>query len=182
MLKYTKIFEPVTIGKTKIKNRIAMAPLATGGMVNADGTLTHRAVEYYRARIKGGTGLIVTGNAKVENEVEKILIGHDGRWLISPRVIPRLSELSEISHYYGAKLFVQLLPGEGRNNPGTFYPDHIVSASAVPSFFRDGVLARELTIDEIKQLVKAFGKAAKILKSCEVDGIEINAHDVYSVD
>ena len=117
MFKYAKIFEPVTIGKMKIKNRIAMAPLATGGMVNYDGTLSHRVVEYYRARIKGGTGLIVTGNAKVENEVEKILIGHDGRWLISPRVIPRLSELAEISHYYNAKLFVQLLPGEGRNNP-----------------------------------------------------------------
>jgi 2-enoate reductase len=182
MSNYKKIFEPVNIGKLKIKNRIAMAPLATGGMVSSDGKLTQRAVEYYRARIMGGTGLIVTGNAKVENEVEKILIGHDGKQLISPRVIPRLSELAEISHYYGAKLFVQLLPGEGRNNSGTFYPDYIVSASAIPSFFKDGVLTRELTIDEIKQLVVAFGKAAKILKECDVDGIEINAHDGYLLD
>ncbi len=182
MTKRVKIFEPIEIGKIKIKNRIAMAAIATGGMINSDGTLSQRAVEYYRARIKGGTGLIVTGNAKVENEVEKILVGHDGRWLISPRVIPRLSELAEISHYYGAKLFVQLLPGEGRNNPGTFYPDYIVSASAIPSFFKDGVLTRELTLEEIKKLVKAFGRAANILKSCEVDGIEINAHDGYLLD
>ena len=65
MYKYKKLFEPLSVGNVKLKNRIAMAPLATGGMINSDGTLTQRAVEYYKERVKGGTGLIVTGNAKM---------------------------------------------------------------------------------------------------------------------
>ncbi|MCD6574060.1 FAD-dependent oxidoreductase [Candidatus Aerophobetes bacterium] len=178
MAKYKNLFKPIKIGSVEIKNRIAFAPLATEGLVASDGALTQRGVEYYAERARGGAGLIITGVAKVENEVEHEIVGHGGRMLITPHIVPRLGELAEIVHYYGAKLFVQLTAGDGRNSP----EQSIVSASEVPSFWIDGVKARALTEEEIKKIVEAFGAAAGLLKAAGVDGVELNGHEGYLLD
>jgi len=68
------LFKPIKIGKALISNRITMAPMAIAGLVNPDGTLTQRAIDYYVERAKGGGGLIITSVTKVENEIEQILI------------------------------------------------------------------------------------------------------------
>ena len=65
-----KLFESIKIGNVEIKNRIAMAPMANLGLITPDGCFTKRAVDYYVERAKGGTGLIITGAVKVENEIE----------------------------------------------------------------------------------------------------------------
>ena len=41
------LFEPVRIGKVEIKNRVVMAPMGIVGLVNPDGSLSARAIEYY---------------------------------------------------------------------------------------------------------------------------------------
>jgi 2-enoate reductase len=61
--KYTKLFELIHIGKVEIKNRIAMAPMAIGGLTTPDGGFGPRAIDYYEERAKGGVGLIITGAA-----------------------------------------------------------------------------------------------------------------------
>lgn len=38
-----------------INNRIAMAPIAIAGLVNSDGILTQRAIDYYVAAMQNGT-------------------------------------------------------------------------------------------------------------------------------
>ncbi len=50
-----KLFEPVSIGKVRLKNRVAMAPMGIMGLTNSDGSLTQRAVDYYLERARGGT-------------------------------------------------------------------------------------------------------------------------------
>ena len=175
MSKYKKLFEPIKVGNTEVKNRIVMAPLATGGLLNSDGTLTPRVVEYYRHRIMGGIGMLISGVAKVENEVEKIIIGHNGRLLISPLVIPRMAEVAELCHYYNVKYLVQAMAGDGYNNP----EKDIVSASVTPTYFREEKMTRELTVSEIKRIVKSFGKAAKILNCLLVSSeTDFNQNDL----
>lgn len=178
MTKYEKLFEPIKIGQLEIKNRIVFAPLCNTGMLNPDGSFTQQAVEYYRERVKGGAGLIVSGAAKVENEVEKIVPGHNGRAIISISSIPRITEIAEICHYYDAKFFVQLFAGDGYNNP---LPGP-VGPSSTPSFFRKGESLRSLSIGEIEKIVDAFGNASVILNECGVDGVEINGHEGYLLD
>ena len=68
--KFSRLFEPVNIGRIEIRNRIVMAPMGLAGLVNPDGSLGPRAVDYYVERARGGAGLIITGLFKVENEVE----------------------------------------------------------------------------------------------------------------
>jgi hypothetical protein len=67
---YPKLFEPINIGKVTIKNRIAMAPMGIIGLTASDGNPGPRAIDYYIERARGGTGLIITGVFKVENEIE----------------------------------------------------------------------------------------------------------------
>jgi hypothetical protein len=66
--RYRKLFEPVKIGKVEIKNRVVMAPMGIVGLVNPDGSLSARAIEYYIERARGGVGLIITAVHKVEND------------------------------------------------------------------------------------------------------------------
>ena len=69
--KYSKLFEPIKIGKVEIKNRIAMSPMSVFGLITLGGAHSPQAINYYIERARGGTGLIITGIVKVENEIEK---------------------------------------------------------------------------------------------------------------
>ena len=40
-----KIFEPGKIGKVATKNRIVMAPMGIGGLVDSDGRMSQRAID-----------------------------------------------------------------------------------------------------------------------------------------
>lgn len=59
--KYKILFEEVSVGKLKLKNRFAMAPMGPLGLGDAEGGWNQRGIDYYTERAKGGTGLIITG-------------------------------------------------------------------------------------------------------------------------
>jgi len=127
--KYKQLFKEVKIGEVKIKNRIAMAPMGMVGLINNDGTLSQRTIDYFVERAKGGVGLIITGMIKVGNEIDKIYTES----LLSPSAWSILSELADAIHVFGSKIFVQLSAGYGSVNPEIMdYPDIIpISASAI---------------------------------------------------
>ena len=62
---YENLFKPIQIGKLTIKNRIVMTGMATG-FANFDGSVTDDLVEYFKARARGGTGLIYTEFCRVD--------------------------------------------------------------------------------------------------------------------
>ncbi|MBA7712466.1 hypothetical protein ES703_121443 [subsurface metagenome] len=69
MQQFPKLFQPGCIGKLEIRNRIVLAPMATG-FEDSDGSFSQREIDYFVAHAKGGTGLILTGAARVEREVD----------------------------------------------------------------------------------------------------------------
>ena len=58
-LKYPKLFEPLDLGFTTLKNRVLMGSMHTGLEEERDGYAKMAA--FYGERAKGGVGLIVTG-------------------------------------------------------------------------------------------------------------------------
>ncbi len=61
------LFTPMKIGSCEIKNRIVMAPMLMGfGQFN--GKPTAKMMDYYEARAKGGTGLIITEITRVNDK------------------------------------------------------------------------------------------------------------------
>ena len=57
---YPKIFEPITIKRTTIKNRIAMTPMGTN-YGETSGEMSNRHMNYYSLRAKGGVGRYGSG-------------------------------------------------------------------------------------------------------------------------
>ena len=57
--KYPHIFEPMTIRRMTVKNRIVMTPMGTNyGEQNGEMSFLH--INYYEQRAKGGTCLLYT--------------------------------------------------------------------------------------------------------------------------
>lgn len=178
------LFSPFSIGKCSIKNRYAMVAMGTGGMVNIDGTFNERGIEYYIERAKGGVGLIITGTMYVENEIEKVLPGVMPMPTLNPnRFIINSYEMNERIHAYDCKIFAQLTAGFGRVMTPHLLMTQPVSASEQESFWGEGLMCRELTISEIKEIVEKCAESALICKKAGYDGVEIHAvHEGYLLD
>ncbi|MBX4264924.1 oxidoreductase [Clostridium estertheticum] len=184
MNKYKKLFEPIKIGKCEIKNRFALAPMGPLGLADSEGGFNQRGIDYYTERAKGGTGLIITGVTFVDNEVEEHGMPNCPCSTYNPVQFVRTGkELTERIHAYNAKVFLQMSGGFGRvtipTNLGDFPP---VAPSPIQHRWLDKT-CREITIDEIKSIVKKFGDGAYNAKRAGFDGIEIHAvHEGYLID
>ena len=182
--KYKALFTPFRIRQVEIKNRFFMAPMATLVTSDTNGVYTKDSMEYYIERAKGGVGLIITGANWVESDVEKHREATFPSVTQSPDLYKRMAyEMTERIHAFGSKIFVQLTAGIGR----TISPDSLkgdcVAPSPVSNHWVDCVQCRELTTQEIEQIVAKFGQAAKIAKESGFDGIEVHAvHEGYMLD
>ena len=172
---YPKIFEPITVKRTTIKNRIAMTPMGTN-YGETSGEMSNRHMNYYSLRAKGGVGLIILENANVEypvgsNGTSQIRIDHDS-------FMPR---------YY------QLVEKSAQEWCDGCYPDQprrcicilsartgmeTVSSSNVPTKV-GGEIPRPMTKEEILTTVKKYGEAAKRVQTIGFDAVEIHCGHSY---
>jgi len=154
--KYPHIFEPITVRRMTVKNRIVMTPMGTNyGEQNGEMSFLH--INYYEQRAKGGTGLIIVENASVDspqgsNGTTQLRIDLDN-------YIPRLFKLCESVHKHGACIAIQLNHA-GASAMSSRIGMQPVSASDVPSK-AGGEIPRPLEKDEIMHIVKKYGEAAK---------------------
>lgn len=187
-MEFKKLFEPTTIGKVFIKNRIAMAPVnlfPPSPLCNADGEITQRTIDFYAERAKGGAGMIITSVFKVEKEIEKCSKNGVMSWpLFVPKNWSQWAELVDNLHAYESKLFVQLSAGPGRTVGGDVLASGVkpVSASENIAYFNPAITTRPITKDEIKKIVEAFGNAAQLMATIGIDGIEVHGHEGYLID
>jgi 2-enoate reductase len=180
---YEYLFQPLKLAGVEIKNRIAMAPMATP-LVTREGGFTKRAADYYIERAKGGTGLIITSLIKVEREIEDLAVPDLACVTYNPNhFISSTKEMTERIQAYGAKIFLQSTAGIGRNKLPAPHLHTPVSPSPVPNFWDPNIICRELTTGEVETLIKKFGEAAEIAVMAGFDGIEVHAvHEGYLMD
>lgn len=174
---FQKLLTPINIGKMEVKNRIAMAGMATG-FFSREGFVTEQAKNYYEARAKGGVGMII-----VEATCVDVPRGFS---LYRPAIdsdvtITGLSELVRVIKKHGAKAILQLYHAGRIARPKiTGFP--AVAPSPIPSPTAGVVKPtppKELTIAEISDIVKLFAEAAVRGKKAGFDGIEIHAVHGY---
>ncbi len=168
------LFRPIRIGSMEVRNRIAMAPMASD-FAHPDGTLSPRIMDYYEARAKGGVGLIImevttvdAGSPYVPNTV--------GIW--DDRFIPGLRAMTDALHRHGARVVPQMAhPG-----PESLAPFFHGTKSVGPSpviCHTTKQKCRELSIEEIETIVEQFGDAARRARDAGFDGIELHAAHNY---
>ena len=62
--KLTRLFQPGSIGRVEVRNRIVM-PAMGAGFATEDSFVTDRLITFYEARARGGVGLISAGGVYI---------------------------------------------------------------------------------------------------------------------
>lgn len=179
--KYQKLFEPITVGKLTLKNRISMAPLGMIAMADPCGAFTENAQEYYVQRARGGTGLIITGVTNVNyNEMEPLVMPCAAYRPLM--FLKSCAPMNERIHAFGSKIFLQLTGGFGRVAIPALMKNAI-APSPQENRWEPSIHHREMTVEEIRELVASFVACAKVAKESKFDGVEIHAvHEGYLLD
>lgn len=174
---YAKLFESGKIGKLQLKNRIVMAALAVGA-ANPDQTVGEDMIEYYLERAKGGAGLIIAENTRV-NDKHGVAAKRQVSVARDEHIAP-LKKLVDALHKEGTKFFIQLHhPGrETYSNLNGNKP--VVAPSAIPC----GVCREEtraLETSEVEDLIQDFINGAKRAKAAGADGVELHGAHGYMI-
>lgn len=186
-MEYQTLFEPVKIGPVEIKNHLAMPPMSTlragpGHRIN-DTILWH-----YLERARGGFGLIIIECTECNNKYASAFPGIMG--LYDEGDLPLWTDLANIIHLYGAKAFVQVSLGSGRQGNTRSPEDNrpLVAPSPIPYEIKKGTamhgssfiegfkgeMPREITEEEIEELLSMFGICVERILRSGFDGIELH--------
>ena len=68
---FTRVFEPVQIGRLELRNRLVMLPMETN-YAGPDGSVSERLLDYYQARAQD-VGLVLVQITCIESAVGKVL-------------------------------------------------------------------------------------------------------------
>ncbi|SNR41380.1 NADH-dependent flavin oxidoreductase [Flavobacterium sp. ov086] len=174
MNKYNKLFTPLLFGNgISLKNRIVMSPMTTWAS-NEDFTISDEEVEYYKKRVNG-VGLVITGCTHVmANGIgfTHEFAGYDDTFL------PSLKKLADAAKSGGAPAILQMFHAGNKAIPGLIPDGKVVSASAVSSgpivLFEKENLPKELSENEILEIIKAFGDTTRRAIEAGFDGVEIH--------
>jgi len=99
-LQFEKLFEPGRIGEMTIRNRLVM-PGIPGYTHSDDCFVSDITKDYYEARAKGGTGLIIVGHGVVDWPLG--IIAKSRLSIHDDKFISGLAELVEVIHQHGSK-------------------------------------------------------------------------------
>ncbi len=143
-------------------------------MTDDEDYVTDRQATLYEELARGGVGLIVTGHAYVK---EGGKASKRQAAIYDDRFMPAYKKLLERLRPYDTKIMLQISHA-GRQTT----PEICGSIPVAPSPIADkttGITPRELSQQEITDIVKCFGQAAKRARSVGFDGVQIHAAHGY---
>lgn len=168
------LFEPISIHSLEVRNRIVMP----GFHLNfaREGAINEKLVNFYEARSKGGTGLIMVGGAAIEpNGVFAGWISIHDNSLIAGH-----QRLTAAVKSHGAKIGLQLVQ-QGRYSAGFHEGKDVFAPSAVRSR-TTGFVPREMSVGEIHKIIADFGAAARRAREAGYDLVEISVSAGYLIN
>ena len=174
-MKIEKIFTPYKIGTCEIPNRLVV-PAMVANMC-PDGNATEQYIKYHEEKAKGGWGLIITEDYRI-NEHSAGYPAVAGLW--KEEQIPSHKKFTDIIHQYNSKIFCQIYHAGRQANHNVNGGIKPLSCSPVPCPWNKEI-PHELTVAEIKGLVQDFGNTALNAQKAGFDGLEIHAAHGYLI-
>ncbi len=158
------LFSPEKIGKVEIKNRIVRSATYTRSATD-DGYVTEHLIKYYTDLAEGGTGLIITGIVSID-EVGKA--GRGQACLFDDSYIEGQKKLVDAVHEYSEVKIAPQVSHAGRQG-------RILVAPSPVLFQVNKKMPRELTNEEIYEVIKNFVNAGRRAYESGYDMIQLNA-------
>ncbi|WP_018213834.1 oxidoreductase [Desulfitobacterium hafniense] len=158
MSEFKYLFSPLKIGSMEIPNRIMMSPHGMLGIRPG----SDEQLAYFEARAKGGAGFVGIAGCAVHS-----MHVYQGMFMTSrdPENIPKIKRLVDVIHKHGAKAFIH---GPWMNGA----PDMPQTSKVVPATLWGDNQSREMSIEEIKQLVQDHAISAANMREAGADGME----------
>ena len=161
--------QPGQIGRMKLKNRMKFSATTTNFCDN--GEITDREIAFFAERAKGGAAMVSSGGG-YPHILGKGYIGQIG--LHDDKFIPGLRRLAQAIQDNGAKAIGQIMHAGRYAHPTEYGIEELpVGPTAMKPRLPRYMPCRELTNDEIKQLVELHGQAARRIKEAGFDAIDI---------
>lgn len=162
------IFDPITVCNLELQNRFVRSATHEY-LAEEDGTPTSRLGDVYEELAKNEVGLIITGYSYVLPGGQSDILQQG---IYDDRFIEPYRKITERVHRYRSKIVLQIVHGGRQANVSDEYPVPIA-----PSAVKDGhsaVVPREMTEEEILEIIEAFTKAAVRAKKAGFDGVQLH--------
>ena len=193
---YESLFKPLRIRSVEIENRIAMAPINMMYTDHDRPLVNDQVLAHYAARARGGAGLIIIEAVLATRQAAKFP-AFSNLTMYDQMHTQGLDELAETIHSFGAKAFVQLSPGfgrQGRAHTGEAPPapsaiPYSVEADMLPKSWKPlaktfpppykGDMPHEMTVEEIKQELAEYNNSVVLAVLSGFDGLELHVPHGY---
>jgi 2,4-dienoyl-CoA reductase-like NADH-dependent reductase (Old Yellow Enzyme family)/thioredoxin reductase len=169
--KYPHVFKPIKLGPIELKNRFYSPPHICP-LTTPTGAPSEDFIAYYLERMKEGCGLAILS-----------LAGHERSIFVQPspyprRNVPEFRALADAIHDVGGKVFGQVWYWWG--TPGHWDPLSPPAPALTPSVLQYSMFerrdaSREMTEQDIRSMIDAFGQSAENLRDAGFDGVMLHA-------
>lgn len=166
------LFEPSTINGMKLTNRFVRSA-TWEGLATRDGAVTPRLLEVMARLAQGGVGLLITGHAYVRPEGQA---GPFQMGAYKDEFVEGLRKLARVVHNHGSRTVLQIA------HAGLLAHVELTGQQPLAPSWVEGFVnspCQVMTVEDIKQVVEAFGRAARLAKEAGFDGVQIHAAHGY---
>jgi len=168
-----ELFEKTSINGLELKNRFIRSA-TWERMADDKGHLTERLLNVYEKLAEGGAAAIITGYAFVieDEQPNARMMG-----IYNDSFIEEYKKLTDAVHKRGSKIILQIVYG----GSFTWYntAERVIWGPSAVTNKVSNVTPKEMTLEEIKILIEAFGDAALRAKKSGFDGVEIHGAHSY---
>jgi len=168
---FKHLFSPIQLGKLEIKNRVVMAPMGTD-LAHPIRVWGEEEIAYFAERARGGVGLIISPFTAATKVLSDALHGRPLMAINDDSQIPSHQRMTRAVHAAGAKIFCQTAIFGGKFGEAAPTSMHSPNYASRP---------RQLSLEEIWQIIEDFGQAARRAREAGYDGVEIHACHGYLI-
>ncbi|TOQ33480.1 alkene reductase [Vibrio parahaemolyticus] len=185
------LFQPIQLGSLSLKNRIVMPPMTRSRASQPGNVANDMMATYYAQRAEAG--LIVAEGTQISP------MGQGYAWtpgIYSPEQIAGWKKVTDAVHEKGGVIFAQLWHVGRVTHPDNIGGEQPISSSALKAEnvkvfidngtdepgFVDVVEPREMTKQDIKNVIEEYRQAALNAIKAGFDGVELHAANGYLVN
>ncbi|CDT14418.1 NADH:flavin oxidoreductases [Vibrio crassostreae] len=185
------LFQPIQLGNIELKNRIVMPPMTRSRATQPGNSANEMMAAYYAQR--ASAGLIVAEGTQISP------LGQGYAWtpgIYSDEQIAGWKKVTDAVHEKGGVIFAQLWHVGRVTHPDNIDGEQPISSSAIKAEnvkvfidngtdepgFVDVVEPREMTKEDIKEVVEQYRQAALNAIEAGFDGIELHAANGYLIN
>jgi 2,4-dienoyl-CoA reductase-like NADH-dependent reductase (Old Yellow Enzyme family) len=172
----TVVLEPLAMRHLTVKNRIFRSSLS-GRFDNYDGSGTQTRINWDVRFARGGAGAIISSNSPVH---PRGLIVPGYAHIDRDERIPFWRELVRRVHEHDCRYIVQIAySGRQRDIGGIEYPTGLSSTGRSEPLH--GFPCERMTVEQIREVVRDFGRAAYRAREAGADGVEVHGCNGYLI-